>query len=241
MEECLGDCAANLRLRATSEFVYEDERRLIASEQHAHIAQVGTIGRKVVVDRLVVADVDEDAFENTHARIFVDRWEHSALHHVLNDSHGFQCHRLAAGIRPRNHQYAALRGQTDVERNDFLVLSAQRLQQSRMNGMIPFQGFPHFDMRQRGVAVARHACFGGNKIKMPESIVTAEYRRDVGAYRGRELLEDARYLAQFLDFKFACTVVGFHHFRRFDIACLAGSRFIVYDALDLPFMHRRYR
>ena len=57
--------------------------------------------------------------------VFIHRGEHAALEHILHYAHGLEAYRFAAGVRARDHQYAALPGEHYVERHNLLPLFAQ--------------------------------------------------------------------------------------------------------------------
>ena len=67
---------------------------------------MGAVGRQVILNRLVIAYVDEYVVENADMRVFVNSRQHSALGHVLHNSHSFQAYRFSTGIRAGNNQYA---------------------------------------------------------------------------------------------------------------------------------------
>lgn len=94
-----GEGAADLGFGAATEFVDEEEAARGAVFHHRlHVEQVGGVGRKVVLETLLVADVDEDVVEDTGARVFSGGDGKSALEHVLEQSDGFETDGLTPGV-----------------------------------------------------------------------------------------------------------------------------------------------
>ena len=94
-----GEGAADLGFGAATEFVDEEEAARGAVFHHRlHVEEVGGVGRKVVLETLLVADVDEDVVEDAGAGVFSGGDGKSALEHVLEQSDGFETDGLAAGV-----------------------------------------------------------------------------------------------------------------------------------------------
>ena len=118
-EDRLGDGPADDRLGTRPELVDQRQRPVRSSRQHVfHIQQVRRIGRKVVVYRLLVADVEEDAPEHGQFRDLRGRNRKSALEHILHDARGLQADRLAAGVGARNDEDMFTTVQLQVQRHD---------------------------------------------------------------------------------------------------------------------------
>ena len=95
-----GQCSAYERLCSAAELV--DEQQALGTcvfHHNFHVEQVGGIGAQLVFYALLVADVDEQPFENAYLGVFAHGYRHAALNHVLQKSHGFQAYGFAAGIR----------------------------------------------------------------------------------------------------------------------------------------------
>ena len=76
--------SAYLRLGSPAKFVDEDQAACVAVLHHYfHVQQVGGVGAQVVLDGLLVANVDEDAREQTGPAALGHGDEQSALQHVL--------------------------------------------------------------------------------------------------------------------------------------------------------------
>ena len=65
------------------------------------------VGREVVLDALLVADVDHDVLEGARRRTVTDGDAEAALQHVLQQSDGLQAYRLSAGIGSADDQQPA--------------------------------------------------------------------------------------------------------------------------------------
>ncbi len=92
-EHGFGDGAAGCRLGAAAEFVDQHERRGGGvREDLPHVLKVGAVGTQVVLQRLVVADVDEDAVEDQHLAHFGRGDEHTPLEHILEQTYGLEAH-----------------------------------------------------------------------------------------------------------------------------------------------------
>ena len=78
---------------------------------------------KVILKRLLVANIDENALEDAHVRIAIEWWQHTALHHILHRSHCLKTYRLSACVRAGNQKYSVLLIKGDVKRYHTLALS----------------------------------------------------------------------------------------------------------------------
>ena len=115
VEYRLCDRSSDLRLCAPSELVDEHQRSgSSVADDGLHVAQMRTVGRQIVLYRLVVADIHEDVGENAEMRIVVNRRKQSALQHVLQHSDRLQTHRLAARVGSRYHQQTRSGSQHNV-------------------------------------------------------------------------------------------------------------------------------
>ena len=98
-QDGLGNGSANLRFRTRAHFVDEQQGagRSIPQEQF-HVGQMGRIGREVVVDALLVADVNQDVVIDGAGGIVAHGNRQSALEHILHEAEGFETDALAACI-----------------------------------------------------------------------------------------------------------------------------------------------
>ena len=98
-----GDGAAGRRLRTAAELIDQHERGgRGVREDLPHVLQMGTVCAQIVLQRLVIADVDEDAVEDHQLAHLGCRNEHTPLEHVLEQTDRLETNRLAAGIRTGN-------------------------------------------------------------------------------------------------------------------------------------------
>ena len=72
------------------ELVDQDEAAFIAAFHHDfHVGQVRRISTQVIFDGLFVTDIDEDTAEHTCMTAFVQRNQHTALQHILQQTDCF--------------------------------------------------------------------------------------------------------------------------------------------------------
>ena len=146
VEHGFGNGAAQAGLGAGAEFVNQHQA-FLAGQQHKllHGQQVRGVGRQVVFQALLVADVQENILEHAGFGVVGAGNEQAHLQHELHQAHGFQAHGLAARVGAGNHQNALLVVQLQVERHHFarvavfaLVLGKGQLQQ-RVAHAVPLQ------------------------------------------------------------------------------------------------------
>ena len=186
-------------------------------------AQVLGEGRRVLRDRLLVADVGEDALESSDRRPGGGGrcMPQYAISH--EQTAHLERHGLAAHVRAADQQ------------NSRLCVEPQRLR----NGALVEQRVPAADDRQRrrrpGTAARRALRFGKTRLRVHE----IERRVDLGVAfdllgvrsdESGELGKDARDLVLFLHAQRPQAIVGFQRFERFDEIRLAAGAGIVNDS-----------
>ena len=196
------------------------------------------VGRKIVVDRLLVADVDEDRPEHGQFGDFRRRHEESALEHILHDARGFQADRLAARVGPRNDEDMLATVQLHVERHDLAALRPERLLQQGMAGVFQHQPVVGRDDRLHAAVLRGPAPFGAQHVDLGEVIARIGDQLRIGTHRIGELREDADNLAPLSVFQFAQFVVDLHHLDRLDVERASGSRLVVDEALQFALVGR---
>ena len=95
------------------------------------------IGTQVVVNTLLVANINKYVAEDTGVTPFVHGYQHTALQHVLQQSHGFQADRFTTCVWSGNKQDALVACQDNVQRHYFLVMLGQRHLQKRVHSLKP--------------------------------------------------------------------------------------------------------
>ena len=145
---------------------------------------VRRVGTEVVLDALFVADVDEDASEDTRVATLVKGDEHPALKHVLQESYRFEAHRLATGVRPRDDEDALLSVQLDVEWDDLLVVLRQRELQQGVDGGCPIQYLPVLEHRLDGLDVEGEMRLGTDEVDFRQKLVRLQDGGHLRAHRG---------------------------------------------------------
>ena len=85
----LGHGASDLGLGAAAELIYEQQCGGVGGAHHLfHVEQVRAVGRELVLDALLVADVDHYGFEHAQARALAHGDGQAALEHVLQQPYG---------------------------------------------------------------------------------------------------------------------------------------------------------
>ena len=84
----LGNCTTDIRLRAATELINEDEAAVIGILHHVlHVEQMAGVGGEVIINALLIADVYENAFEYARMAVGAHGYGNSALEHVLQQSY----------------------------------------------------------------------------------------------------------------------------------------------------------
>ncbi len=196
------------------------------------------VGAQVVFDALLVADVDEDAAEDAGARVFADGDGQSALHHVLDEAHGLQAHRLASGVGAGDDEDALAAVQFDVERHGLLAVAGERERQQGVARQRPVYQRRALEVGRDGVELPCQPGFGVDEVYLGQELVGVEEFPLEWSDFGGEFLQDADDFAALFPFQFAYAVVGFHHFGRFDEHGASRGGLVVYDAFYLAFQGR---
>ena len=242
LEDRLGDGPADDRLGSRPELVDQHQRAARSARQHVlHVQQVRRIGRQVVVDRLLVADVDENALEDRQFRDLGDRNRKPALEHVLHDARGFQADRLAAGVGSRDDEDALATVELQIQRHDLAPRSPQRLLQQRVAGVFQHQPVVRREDRPHASVLRGPAALGAQHVDLGQVVARIGDQPRVGTDRFGKLREDAHHLAPLGVLQFAQFVVDLHHLDRFDVEGFARRRFVVDKAVQFAFVARRNR
>src|SRR5690606_6768023 len=106
-QDCLCYGPAKIRVGAGAHFVNEYERSFIGmAHEQVHVVQVAAVGTQVILYRLLVADVKKHAPEYTHEGVGMSRHQHTALQHILQQTHRFKTHGFTAGVRTAHQEHA---------------------------------------------------------------------------------------------------------------------------------------
>ena len=239
-ENRLGNRPADDRLGARPELVDQHQGPRRGSGKHVlHVEQVGGVGREVVVDRLLVADVDAEALEDGQLGDLRRRDREPALEHVLDDAGGLQADGFPAGIGTRNDEDVLAAVQLQVERDDFAPGGPQGLLQERMAGIFEHQPVVGREDRPHASVLRGPAPLGAQHVHLGQVVARRGDQLRIGTDPFGELREDAHNLAPFGIFQLTQFVVDLHHLDRFDIEGLSGGRFVVDEAVELAFVRGR--
>ena len=198
-----------------------------------HILQVRGVCAEVVLKRLLVADVNEYAVENAELRRFAARDKQSALQHILYQAHGFETHRLAAGIGTRDNQYALVTIEGQAEGHHLLALRFMVEIEQRVACLEP--SYHRTLVKHRHYSVDRKckARFGTDKVdacKEPVGIDNLLQLRTYVVGKGRKYF---LYLVSLGELQFAQVVVKFHHLRGLEKCRLSCSRLVLDNTFNL--------
>ena len=237
LQHALGDGAANLRLSAGAHLVDEDKRTVGGlTHHHLHIHQMRRIGREVILQALLVADVNHHIFKYTAAAARPHGDAQSGLQHILQQSDGLQTHRLTAGVGTGDNQHALLGLQHDVEGHDAVFQMELKQRMARPDPVDEWRGL---HLRLKGIHRLGQPRLGLDEIDLSQESERVEYLTYMGPDAGRHHREDADDLLPFLGLEFPDVVVGLDDLGGLNIDGAAGGALVVDDALYLP-LHRRH-
>ena len=240
VEHGLGDGPAQAGLGAGAKFINQHQAAL-AGQQHEllHGQQVRRVGRKVVFQALLVADIQENIFEDAGFGIVGAGNEQAHLQHELHEAHGFQGHGFAARVGAGNDEDALLGVQLQVERYHFagvaavaLVLGKSQLEQ-RVTHLLPLQQGLVVQQRQAAIERNRQPRFGPNEVNQPEVGIRLPQIGQVGPQLVGKGRENANQLAVVGVVKVFDVIVQLKNGFRLDKNRLARSRLVVNQALHL--------
>ena len=215
-----------------------------------HIHQVRGVGRQVVLDALLVADVNHQLLENAAGGVLVHRHAQPALQHILQQSYRLQAHRLATCVRAGDDKKPTiislssllfpLSSQHNIQRHHLLLLLRQRELQQRVHGLYPVDVRLLLHSRFHRLRQVGQRGLGVEEVDDAEELVGLEDLVDMRAHLVAEHGEDADDLAALLGLQLADAVVGLHHLRRLDEHRLSCGTLVVHDAADAPFHAGRH-
>ncbi len=196
------------------------------------------VGAQVIFYRLVIAYVEENVIHQPYVGVFVDRRQKSALKHVLYYCYGLERHRLSAGIRSRDNEYAPFGTECQIQRHDFLALAFKCHGKYGVAGMVELKLGRVGQMRHVRVRHFGESGFGADEIECAEDAESVCDFVEAGTETVGQCRQYADDLASFFDAKFAQAVVGLNHFGRLYVECLSRGRFVVNYTLYLALVHR---
>ena len=198
------------------------------------------VGREVVLNALLVADVYHNVVEHACGRAVADGYRQAALQHILQQSHRLQTDRLSARIRTADNQQPFLSGEDNVEWDGLLALFLQRQLQQGVNGVNPVQmglGL-HFgleSLRQLG-----QFRLGVDQVYLCQELVGVENIVHMGPELVGKHGEYAYDLASLGSLQLAHLVVGLYYLCRLNKHGLSRGRLIVHNTAYLSLHARRY-
>ena len=134
-----GQGRAFLRIGGRTEFVQQHERvRGRGARNEINIGDVGGEGRKILLDRLIVADVGEHGVEYGKLGAVGGNGE-PGLRHQREQAHGLEGDRFAAGVWAGDDELPAFAFQFHADRDDGDAFEFQVAFQQRMTGVVQEQ------------------------------------------------------------------------------------------------------
>ena len=124
-----------------------------------HVDEVGRVSRKVIFDALLITYVYHDVGENAGLRTFVDGYGQTTLQHVLQQGCRLETNGLTTCIRSGDEEYALVRTEGNVERNDLSAVAHQALLKQRVACFYPMELRSVYDLGHyglEGVGVLHH-------------------------------------------------------------------------------------
>lgn len=232
LQHGLGDGAADLRLRARTKLVDEDQRAVVGLADHPlHAQQVGGVGAQVVLQALLVADVHHDVVEEARLGTIAHGDGEAHLEHVLEQADRLQAHRLAARVGSGDDQNAALARQRDLQGDDALRPAVSRLVvllcggsrlgqralQQRVARLDPVYDGGVGYVGRRGPHRLGQLVLGLDEVDLGEEVVAVDDLGHMGAHALGVGGEDADDLLALLVLEVADLVVGLDDLGRFDV------------------------
>ncbi len=124
--------SAFLGIGSGTKFVEQHQRiRGCSARDEIDIRDVRGERRKVLLDRLIVANIGENGVENRHVGAIRGNGN-AGLGHQSKQAERFQGNGFAAGVRSGDHQLAALAFKLDGDRDNLGVLEFQVALKQRM-------------------------------------------------------------------------------------------------------------
>ena len=160
------------RIGPGADLVEQRQRALPRAVDHPReVLHVAGEGRERPLDRLLVADVGVEPLGERHARLG-RRQRQPGVGHQRQQSDRLQRHRLAAGVRPGDHEHPLLAGEVHVERHDGArrVLRGERALQRRMARPDEAQADPRRDVRPAGARRLRPVGRRLEQVEPPEQV-----------------------------------------------------------------------
>ena len=160
----------------------------------------------------------------------------------MQQAGGLETHRFTSGVRSRDDENVLFGSQHDVERHDAPpVLFLKMLLKQRVARSDEVDIRRSFHLRLKAVHRPRHTRLSLDEVDLSQELIGVEHLANMGSDALRHLRQDADNLLTLLAFKFTDLVVGFHHFRGFNINRAARSALVVNNTRDLSFQSRSHR
>ncbi len=193
---------------------------------------------EVLLDRLVVADIGQDLFEERQFRRGA-RHGQTGLGHQRDHPDGLQRYGLAAGVRAADQERAAILVESQRERDDPFGALAEHINEERMAGVFEMQAFA--ENRDAAVEIHREFGFGEDQIERRHDLGRDANGVAIDSEAAGQLTQDAKHFAHFFFLQADEFVVEVDGFERFEEQGLAGGTGPVNDAgqfAALPGNHR---
>ena len=110
-----------------------------------------------------------------------------------------------------------------------------------MDSVEPFQFGDISQTRHHTTGLGGIAGLCQYEVEPPEDAGVLGQHLNVRPQRGSELSQDSGNLPLLIELQLTLAVVNLHYLSRLDEIGLSGSRLVMHDTLDAPFVHRRDR
>ena len=176
-----------------AEFVDQEQGAVVARAQELrHLLQPVGVGGQVIFDGLVVADVGEDVFEQTHRARRMHRHQQPALEHELEQADRLQGDALSSGIGPRDGDDALFGIQLDVLWKGGQTLGFVLQQQDGVVGFAQVDPPLFVEGGQAGPDLQGVVRFGLQEVHLGEQFLAGGEQFRIGADLVGEGAEDAQ-------------------------------------------------
>ena len=169
LQNSLGYGTTDYRLCTRTKLINQNKSTRRCRLQHTlHIHQVRRIGRKVVIHRLLIANINADTLKHRQFAHLTCSNREAALEHILHYTCGFQADRLTTCIRTRDNQYMFLSIKLHIKWHQLLLLSLESLRQQWMERISQHHSII---LRDNGFACSVLHCpagFGTHSIHLGE-------------------------------------------------------------------------
>ena len=236
LQDGLGESRALQGVRARAQLVKKDQRVLVRLLDDGHqVGHMGAEGGQALLDGLLVADVRKDLIEDGYLAPFLRRQEQAAHGHEGKETHGLQCHRLAAGIGAGDDEGVEVLPEPQGDGHHLLPVD------QGMTGVHQFQTALLVELGPDAALLPSQDGLGEDAVETPQQQEAVVQLVRIGLQQGGQPRQYALDLLLLVQQKLLILVPQLHHRRRLDEQGLARAALVMDEARDLPPMLRLHR